>query len=140
MVLNGDGKTNVKLEDSLENLKKYKDQFDIMVCNPPFGVKIKESRESVLQNFDTGHEWTKQTGTWVKSEQTLDAQETGILFAELCLREVAPGGRVGIVVPNGYLGTGAPDIASFVRGSYAARELFQLSACRVSLLRNPVPT
>lgn len=104
MVLNGDGKTNIRLEDSLENVKKYKDHFDIMVCNPPFGVRIKESRPTVLSNFALGHEWQCDGGTWKRTDEVVDSQETGILFAELCIREALPGGRIGIVVPNGYLG------------------------------------
>src|SRR2546423_15635498 len=33
MLLNGDGKSNIELEDSLENVGKNVDQFDILICN-----------------------------------------------------------------------------------------------------------
>lgn len=104
MVLNGDGKSNIKLEDSLERVKRDESKYDVLVCNPPFGTRIKEERAAVLGNFDLGYEWTKTESGWKRSDDVLDSQETGILFAELCLSQVSVGGRVGIVVPNGYLG------------------------------------
>ena len=42
---------------------------------------------------------------WERGDDVLDSQETGILFAELCVRRVAQRRLgVGIVLPNGYLG------------------------------------
>ncbi len=37
----------------------------------------------------------------------------GLLFAELCVKQVAPGGRVGIILPNGYLGNRSPRYVVF---------------------------
>lgn len=34
----------------------------------------------------------------------LSQQETGILFVEVCVKECKPGGRIAIILPNGYLG------------------------------------
>ena len=105
MVLNGDGKANIKKDDSLENVDIYEDFYDIMVCNPPFGTRIREKRKSVLKNFDLGHEWIQdENGIPYKSESIHKSQETGILFAEVCIRQCKPGGRIAIIVPNGYLG------------------------------------
>lgn len=105
MVLNGDGKTNVIKDDSLENVDKYKEQFDIIACNPPFGTKIVEKRKKVLRQYDLGFEWiADENGKLTKSETLLTQQETGILFAELCVKECKPGGRIALIVPNGYLG------------------------------------
>lgn len=105
MVLNGDGKTNIIKDDSLENVDKYKEQYDIIACNPPFGTKIVEKRKKVLRQYDLGFEWTvDDKGKLVKSETLLTQQETGILFAELCVKECKPGGRIALIVPNGYLG------------------------------------
>ena len=104
MVLNGDGKSNIKKGDSLEEMSDDLDQFSVMLCNPPFGVKIVEKRFSVLSQFDLGHAWESGEDGMVITDRVLKSQETGLLFAELCVKQVAPGGRVGIILPNGYLG------------------------------------
>jgi type I restriction enzyme M protein len=106
MLLNGDGKSNIKEGDSLDQVNQELSRYDIMVCNPPFGLRIVETRQGVLRNFDLGHEWDldKATGTWTKTEKILSRQEAGLLFAEVCLKQVKPGGRIGIIMPNGYLG------------------------------------
>ncbi len=104
MVLNGDGKSNIALEDSLAHVPKDIAKFDVMVCNPPFGVKIKESRPEILKHFDLGHNWIRSGGKWKRGKTLVRDQEKGILFAELCVRQSLSGGRVGIIVPNGYLG------------------------------------
>ncbi len=118
MLLNGDGKTNIKEEDSLlsvaqdmkqlEKNKKFKTaQYNAMVCNPPFGVKIIEKRkEDVLQWFDLGHVWekNKSSNRWEKKPEILSQQEKGLLFAEVCVKQCRPAGRIAIILPNGYLG------------------------------------
>jgi len=118
MLLNGDGKTSIKKDDSLlsvaadvqaqEKDKKYKPtQYHSVVCNPPFGVKILEKRkQEILQWFDLGHVWEFDTRAekWIKTDAVLSQQEKGILFAEVCVKQCRPGGRIGIVLPNGYLG------------------------------------
>jgi len=113
MVLNGDGKSNIREQDSLEKIEAEENQFQIILCNPPFGTKIKEERIDVLRRFELGYEWIRGSSGWKRSGRLLDSQETGLLFTELCVRQVAPGGRVGIVVPNGYLGNRSPRYASF---------------------------
>ena len=104
MVLNGDGKTNIIKDDSLENIEKYSEKFDIITCNPPFGTKIVEKRKHVLQQFDLAFDWSLENGNMVKTNSILSQQETGILFVELCLKACKPGGRIAIILPNGYLG------------------------------------
>jgi type I restriction enzyme M protein len=105
MLLNGDGRSNIELEDSLENVAKYADRYEMMICNPPFGTKIVESRRSVLREFDLGHQWKPDaSGVMQKTTVLYDKQQVGILFAELCVRQAKPGGRIGIIMPNGYLG------------------------------------
>ena len=105
MVLNGDGKSQIREEDSLVHVAKYENRFGAVLCNPPFGVRITEDRKEVLQQFDLGHEWrVGSDGELFKSNKVLKSQQVGILFAELCVRQASPGGRVGIILPNGYLG------------------------------------
>jgi type I restriction enzyme M protein len=109
MLLNGDGKTNLVREDSLENISKDEDKFDMLICNPPFGMKIVEKRRSVLANFDLGYEWLPDKhGVMQKTATVREKQQVGILFLELCLRQAKPGGRVAIILPNGYLGNRGP--------------------------------
>lgn len=125
MLLNGDGKTNVKKEDSLLAVasdkkqaledKKFKPfQYHILVCNPPFGVKIVEKRREVLENFDLGHVWKKtDEGRWIKTEETLPQQEKGLLFAEVCVRQARSRGRIAIILPNGYMGNRSDRYVAF---------------------------
>lgn len=105
MVLNGDGKSHIFKEDSLENADNYKNKYDIITCNPPFGTRILEKRKSVLCLYELGHDWDKlDNGSFYMSDDVLQSQETGILFIETCIKECRPGGRIAIILPNGYLG------------------------------------
>jgi type I restriction enzyme M protein len=106
MVLNGDGKSLLRKEDSLVVMSSRTNQYSAMLCNPPFGVHIVEKRHEVLREFSMGHAWERneETGELRQTAKTLDKQQTGMLFAELCIRQTQPGGRIGLVVPNGYLG------------------------------------
>lgn len=102
MLLNDDGKSNIKEEDSLLEIDKDRDRYNIMLCNPPFGVRIQERRERVLRKFDLGRD--------------KESQEVGILFTELCVRQAKPeGGRIAIILPNGYLGNRSERYAEFRR-------------------------
>lgn len=105
MVLNGDGKTSISNEDSLQAQSSKGPQYSVVLCNPPFGTKIVERRFEVLRKFDMGHSWnTNDKGELQRTDNVRAAQQTGILFAELCVRLTEPKGRVGIILPNGYLG------------------------------------
>ena len=105
MLLNGDGKTNVIKDDSLENIDRYIEKYDILTCNPPFGTKILEKRPKVLMQYDLGFEWIiNEEGNFEKTDTLLPQQETGILFIEVCVKECRPDGRIAIILPNGYLG------------------------------------
>ncbi len=106
MLLNGDGKSNIKELDSLEHAHAEADKYSIMVCNPPFGVRIVEKRPAVLKQFDLGYEWDwdDKINTFVKLTKLLDSQETGLLFTEVCVIQAKEKGRIGIILPNGYLG------------------------------------
>lgn len=105
MLLNGDGKTNIIKDDSLENVEKYLERYDVITCNPPFGTKIVETRTRVLRKYDLGYAWEQRDNNAAeKTEALLASQETGILFIELCVKICKPGGRIAIILPNGYLG------------------------------------
>lgn len=104
MVLNGDGKSQIATQDSLRSFSESSKKFSVVLCNPPFGTKIVERRYEVLRKFDMGHKWTTDDAGAVQTEKVRNSQQTGILFAELCVRQARTGGRIGIILPNGYLG------------------------------------
>ncbi len=113
MVLNGDGKSILVREDSLA--VRRDETYSVMLCNPPFGVRILEKRHEVLRGFTLGHVWERgdDTRELRPTDKVMSSQQTGILFAELCVRQTAPGGRIGIVMPNGYLGNGGIRYVAF---------------------------
>ena len=109
MLLNGDGKTNIKYDDSLAHVGNYLEYFDVITCNPPFGTKIVEKRTDVLKEYELGFEWEmSENGEYSKTDKLLPNQETGILFIETCIKECKEGGRIAIILPNGYLGNKSP--------------------------------
>lgn len=102
MSIIGDGKSNIVTADSLksplewDNAAKSKllvdgelKQFDVVITNPPFGSKIKVIQDRVLEQYDLSR--NKPTPPQV-------------LFIERCLDMLKPGGRLGIVLPDGLLG------------------------------------
>lgn len=107
MILNGDGRSNITSGDSLKEIKKHEEQYSVALCNPPFGTRIVEKRKDVLAAYELG---TEEKGG---KRVPLASQETGVLFVEVCLRSVVPGGRVGIILPNGYLGNRSPRYTEF---------------------------
>jgi type I restriction enzyme M protein len=104
MILNGDGKTNISEEDSLAKIRKNAESCDVVVCNPPFGSRIVENNQETLSNFDLGHAWAEDRRGWNPTSTVLKKQESGILFVEACVKLLRPGGRLAIILPNGYLG------------------------------------
>ena len=73
---------------------------DIIVTNPPFGTQGKIDDSSILKQFDLGHRIEIRDALIHKSE-ILKNQIPEILFIEQCLKLLKPGGRMGIVLPNG---------------------------------------
>lgn len=79
--------------------------FDVVCTNPPFGAKIPIKSQEVLQNFHLGHKWKKESnGSWIETKTLQDKQPPQILFIERCLEFLKPGGRMGIVLPDGIFG------------------------------------
>ena len=80
--------------------------YDVIVTNPPFGAKIGLKDETILGDFDFGRIWTqdKLRGTWVQTGGICSSEDPQILFLELCVRALKPGGRLGIVLPEGVFG------------------------------------
>ncbi len=73
---------------------------DVVLTNPPFGTQGKINDRSVLRRFDLGHRH-EFTAEGVVRSGTLTQQVPELLFVEQCIRLLRPGGRLGIVLPNG---------------------------------------
>jgi type I restriction enzyme M protein len=129
MILNGDGKTNIECEDSLLKISANEGTKDVVICNPPFGTKIVEHKQETLTNFDLGREWVRGSNDILQPGQAvLSTQESGILFAEACVRllRADAGARFALVVPNGYLGNRSP--------RYVNLREWLLRHCRIAVI------
>ena len=117
MSIIGDGKSNIVTADSLKSPKEWNDDarskllkngklrhFDAVITNPPFGSTIKVQQDRVLCQYDLGHRWRKsKKGMWEKTSH-IKHTPPQVLFIELCMRLLKPGGLLGIVLPDGLLG------------------------------------
>ena len=95
--LNNFKELNLKHNASLAN------QFDIVLTNPPFGTQGKITNNKLLSNYKLGHKWLKSNNSYKVSHNILKGQTPEILFIERCIQLLRPGGRLGIVLPNGHL-------------------------------------
>ncbi|MFF1602452.1 restriction endonuclease subunit M [Streptomyces mirabilis] len=85
----------------------------VLLTNPPFGADIPVSDESVLGSFRDGiaKSWSrnKETGEVEASETSMPASMAPEqLFIQRAIEWVKPGGRIGIVLPNGILSNPGP--------------------------------
>lgn len=94
MILNGDGRSNIKSLDSIEHDEHLNNSFSICVTNPPFGKKtIWEGDIDKMKKYDIAK----------IREDTYVARELGVLFVERCVNLLKENGVMAIVLPNGYL-------------------------------------
>jgi len=97
MIIHDDGHTNIISTDSLKNVDEItkqhkgfkKNNFDILLTNPPFGAIVKSTEKDYLDKYELG-----------KDKQN---QKTEILFIERCLDFLKPNGKMVIVLPDGIL-------------------------------------
>ncbi len=109
-LMNGAQYADLKVMDSLERLSSvtggiteglpnrpgfYPGGLTVILTNPPFGSKMTST--SVLADFASRDGISRRDGTIVKSIP----QE--VAFVNRCLEFLAPGGRLGIVLPDGVL-------------------------------------
>lgn len=115
MAIVGDGRGGIFCTDSLVAPKDWSPamqekvrfgSFDVLMTNPPFGAKIPVRSKAILNQYDFGYKWKKDknTGNWIRSNELIDKQVPQVLFIERCLQILRPGGRMGIVLPDGILG------------------------------------
>jgi type I restriction enzyme M protein len=79
-------------------------EADFVMTNPPFGAKIKITDKSILKQYVLGHKWIQHKDNWAQISSLREAQDPQILFLELCIRLLKPGGQMGIVLPEGVFG------------------------------------
>ncbi len=84
MILNGDGRSNVKTINSLKDIHDEEDEYNLIITNPPFGVKT-------VYTEAKGYELQNKT------------KESGKLFIERCTYLLKEKGLLVIILPNGYL-------------------------------------
>lgn len=137
MIMHGDGHGGVHHHDGLLNVNGiFDNRFDVILTNPPFGAHVdkdlkiteadKFTDEAKIKLYtkrygDAYLEALKQVNDHI-GEPILSLYETGamsglteVLFIERCLNLLKPGGRMGIVLPEGVLNnTNLQKIRDFV--------------------------
>jgi type I restriction enzyme M protein len=125
MIMHGDGHGGVHHNDGLLNVNGiFENRFDVILTNPPFGSRIEKTLKITEADKFTDVERIKKYQKIYGSaydealrqvndnvgNSLLDLYETGsmstlteVLFIERCLNLLRPGGRMGIVLPEGIL-------------------------------------
>lgn len=85
-----------------ENLKLG--SVDVIMTNPPFGADIPITEPTILQQYELARRWERQGEGFVMSNAIKPAVSPEVLFIERCVQWLKPGGRMGIVLPDGILG------------------------------------
>ena len=122
MVMAGDGKGHLYHLNSLEFPAGHLDgvksarraarfgSVDVVMTNPPFGSTIPITDKNILQPFDLAHVWERtEDGAFRKTPRLQGSVAPEVLFIERCLDWLEPGGRMGIVLPDGILGNPAAE-------------------------------
>lgn len=122
MVMAGDGRGHLYHLNSLEfpngyldGLKRAKDEIqlgtmDVVLTNPPFGSDIPITDQNILNQYELAQVWEKtEDGEFRRTGKKQSSVAPEILFIERCLKWLKPGGRMGIVLPDGILGNPAAE-------------------------------
>ena len=126
MIMHGDGHGGVHHHDGLLNVNGiFENRFDVILTNPPFGSRVEKSLKITVADVETNEqkiaEYEEKYGKEVYQEalnqinghigdSVLELYTVGklsglteVLFIERCIRLLKPGGRLGIVLPEGVL-------------------------------------
>lgn len=126
MIMHGDGHGGVHHHDGLLNVNGiWEGRFDVILTNPPFGARIdKELKITEADKFTDAEKIAAYEKRYGKenydnalrqvndniNKPILDLFQIGkfsglteVLFIERCLNLLKPGGRMGIVLPEGVL-------------------------------------
>jgi type I restriction enzyme M protein len=93
----------------LDGLKEAKEKIplgsiDVLMTNPPFGSDIPITDPAILSNYDLAAKWNKDDGAFSRGEGLQSAMAPEVLFIQRAVEWLRPGGRMGIVLPDGILG------------------------------------
>ncbi|OKP97052.1 N-6 DNA methylase [Paenibacillus sp. P46E] len=128
MIMHGDGHSGVHHHDGLLNVNGiFENRFDVILTNPPFGARVdKELRITEADRFTDQlliNKYTEKYGdSYIEALKQVNENIgkslidvygklgkmsglTEVLFIERCLNLLKPGGRMGIVLPEGVLNT-----------------------------------
>ncbi|MCB9694492.1 MAG: N-6 DNA methylase [Alphaproteobacteria bacterium] len=81
--------------------------IDVLMTNPPFGSEIPITDPTVLEDYGKGlaAKWERsEDGAWQRGDGVQNAVAPEVLFIQRAVEWLRPGGRMGIVLPNGILG------------------------------------
>lgn len=130
MILHGDGHGGVHHHNGFINVNGvFEERFDVILTNPPFGANVEPSdlltEDQATVHPDANRRYRHEYGDLYKQAQArveaakgkpiaalfdlpkrgkdnkLGKVKTEILFIERCLALLKPGGRMGIVLPEG---------------------------------------
>lgn len=130
MIMHGDGHGGIHYHDGLVDINGvFPDRFDVVVTNPPFGANVGNDqkigrsentrvpddyayRDHCRERYGEAWEQSHRRMSEAAGTNILDLFEIGrdkanrateIVFVERCLSLLKPGGRMGIVLPDGNL-------------------------------------
>ena len=126
MIMHGDGHNGIHHHDGLLNVNGiFRNRFDMIVTNPPFGTNLDKKYPTVEEddrytNKTMIEKYIEEYGEIYEEEmkqvtENIDkpirglfevgktSGATEVLFIERCLDLLKPGGRMGIVLPEGVL-------------------------------------
>ncbi|MDM1301429.1 N-6 DNA methylase [Acinetobacter indicus] len=125
MIMHGDGHGGVHHNDGLLNVNGiFENRFDVIMTNPPFGSRVEKSLiiteadkykdieriKNYKERYGKAYDIALEQINNNINKPVLDLYETGsmstlteVLFIERCLNLLKPGGRMGIVLPEGIL-------------------------------------
>lgn len=99
MRLHGDGHSNIRCTDALLDFQNYPDirpeSFDIIMTNPPFGSLLSSEAIAQLGEFE-----------FARCRKNVPLEVLGL---ERCVQFLRPGGKLGIVLPDGIVANRATD-------------------------------
>ncbi|MCM3392575.1 N-6 DNA methylase [Cytobacillus oceanisediminis] len=128
MIMHGDGHGGIHHHDGFLNVNGiFEERFDIILTNPPFGQIIDNNDEVQTNQVEVDEHLIKHYkqvyGEKYEKSQLIiqrnlgkpiiklfslpksNSIKTEVLFIERCLNLLKPGGKLGIVVPEGILNT-----------------------------------
>ena len=125
MIMHGDGHGGVHHHDGLLNVNGiFENRFDVILTNPPFGSRVEKTLKITeadrftdqakidyyIQRYGDDYRNAMRQVNDNIDKSVLDLYISGklsglteVLFIERCIRLLKPGGRMGIVLPEGVL-------------------------------------